>query len=455
MPCTRTRRRLCRKGSPVQSPVGEQHDDPSRMTVITNLKHEVLELQRLLDLEREQRLEILRERKELSSTLPLAVEKSAKTSLGNTSDDAHECLTRELQMCRKELAATREALDEAREEREAFRVELSYRQTAEKKKEDRCDESRVQYEHPHLDWVGRHFLAVTLSEDHMFKPGQSVTPAGVLHKLFEMRVGCKLATGFSVLLENINIMLSQMEPEWYAKHFGFCGKARTHGNCYKSTNRVETEEFAWLLFEYGAHAPLIEVLAGLQTVLNSTGKGGVTTVALCTSKTVYSSYAALFRETVSNSFERFARVRERAYKARREQGLIYVPLNAGLGADQSESQAESHSVRSRALRSVIEGIGAPAPLSSASVNDRANGASQREDPFRLEHSLSEFLERRRVNTRSKEGRTPVDNTGHLPFKALTPPMSAGPLEQRVLFEAPWPNPVPESRTTESCAQPSV
>ncbi|KAM7399886.1 hypothetical protein PAMP_019124 [Pampus punctatissimus] len=96
--------------------------------------------------------------------------------------------------------------------------------------------------HTHLDWVGRHYLAVSLPEDRMFKPDQSVTPAGVLQKLFEMRVGDKQSQAFSLLLENINIMLSHLEPDWYAKHFAF-GRAYVHGNKYKATDRVDTEDF--------------------------------------------------------------------------------------------------------------------------------------------------------------------------------------------------------------------
>lgn len=362
------------------------------------------------------------------------------------SSDAHRHKLHELELCKRELETTREALEEACEEREALRIKLSESQTA---KVDEpagvagsAHKTEDSHSHPHLDWVGRHYLAVSLPEDRMFKPGQPVTPVGVLQKLFEMRVGYKLATGFSVLLENINIMLSQREPEWYAKHFGFC-RAYVHGNKYKSTDRVDTEDFAWLLFEYGAHAPLIEVLAGLLNVQNSTGKGGVTTAALYTSKDMYRSYVTLFRDTLSRAYEGFIRVRERAQRVRKAQGVVYVPLTAGLGVDQSESQGGSHSVRNRVLRSVLEGIEAPPHISSVSASAEVDRVS-REDPLRLEQSLSAFMKCRGLEGQGKEGRSSVhrSNQEHFPFKAATSSVVPGPLEKRVLFHSPWSNDLP-------------
>lgn len=430
-------RSLCRKRTLGDSQEG-RCDDPSHMAMIKKLKQEIIELKQVLDSERERRLESVRERQELRSTLCVMVEDATRNSSSNTTSDsateAYDCTNRELEMCKRELIATREALDEALEEQEALKVELAVARTADGPRQH-PRQRVVREEHPHLDWVGRHYLAVTLPEDHMFKPGQSVTPVGVLHKLFEMRVGCKLATGFSVLLENINIMLSQTEPEWYSKHFGFsCASVRTHGNSYKSVNRVDTEEFAWLLFEYGAHAPLIEVLAGLQNVLNCTGKGGVTTAALCTSKTLYSSYVTLFRETVSKSFERFAGVRDRAYRVHKEDGCVYVPLNAGL--DVGEPQTDTHVIRSRALRSVIEGLETPAPARGTST--QSLGGCRQDDPFHLEHSLSDFVNRKKVGDQGKEGRS--SNQDNLTFKTS---QNGERLEKRVVFESPWLRPVSE------------
>ncbi|KAJ7983626.1 hypothetical protein DPEC_G00374920 [Dallia pectoralis] len=291
--------------------------------MIANLKCEILELKKSLDAERGRSIEPLRDR-----TIPSAegeqwegardVEDGAVTDspISNSAVDpvsnAQRHTLYELKLCKRELEDMRESLHEACEEREALRVKLSECQITTDAGEPR-EAVRATHmakdSHPHLDWVGRHYLAVSLPEDRMFKPGQSVTPVGVLQKLFEMRVGDKPSTGFSVLLENINIMLSGLEPEWYAKHFGSC-RTHVHGNKYKSTDRVDTEDFAWLLFEYGAHAPLIEVLAGLLNVLNSTGKGGVTAAALHMGKTMYSSYVTLFRDTVARAYEGFTRVRE-------------------------------------------------------------------------------------------------------------------------------------------------
>ncbi|KAJ7983653.1 hypothetical protein DPEC_G00374550 [Dallia pectoralis] len=298
--------------------------------MIANLKCEILELKKSLDAERGRSIEPLRDR-----TIPSAegeqwegardVEDGAVTdsAISNSAVDrvsnAQRHMLYELKLCKRELEDMRESLHEACEEREALRVKLSECQIATDAGEPReavRETHMAKDSHPHLDWVGRHYLAVSLPEDRMFKPGQSVTPVGVLQKLFEMRVGDKPSTGFSVLLENINIMLSGLEPEWYAKHFGSC-RTHVHGNKYKSTDRVDTEDFAWLLFECGAHAPLIEVLAGLLNVLNSTGKGEVTAAALHMGKTMYSSYMTLFRDTVARAYEGFTRVRERAQSVRK------------------------------------------------------------------------------------------------------------------------------------------
>lgn len=420
--------------------------------MISNLKREILELKKSLDVEREQSTEALRERTTLCSACSMyRGEEYAgggdATRVDNTaaavdrSSDARGHTMRELELCKKELETTREALEEACEEREALRIKLSESQTAKVDEPAGAAGStrKTEDSHPHLDWVGRHYLAVSLPEDRMFKPGQPVTPVGVLQKLFEMRVGYKLATGFSGLLENINIMLSQREPEWYAKHFGFC-RAYVHGNGYKSADRVDTEDFAWLLFKYGAHAPLIEVLAGLLNVMNSTGRGGVTTTALYTSKDMYRSYVTLFRDTLSRAHEGFLRVRERAQRVRKAQCVVYVPLTAGLGADQSDCQGGSHCDRNRVLRSVLEGIEAPPHSSSASANAEVDRVS-REDPLRLEQSLSAFMKRRGLEGQGKEGRPSVhrSNQEGFPFKAATSSVTPGPLEKRVLFDSPWSN----------------
>lgn len=457
MRSTRSSSSLCRKRPREES--SGQCNDSSHIKMIANLKREILQLKKSLDVEREQRIEALRERNALSTGCVkwkgedaaatggqdvVMVDKTATQDTIDRSSDAHTRILYELELCKRELEVTREALQEACEEQETLRIKLSESQSTEitEPKDAASGTHKTEDSHPHLDWVGRHYLAVSLPEDRMFKPGQSVTPVGVLQKLFEMRVGDKLATGFSVLLENINIMLSQREPEWYAKHFGFCG-AYVHGNKYKSTDRVDTEDFAWLLFEYGAHAPLIEVLAGLLNVLNSTGKGGVTTAALYTSKDMYRSYVTLFRDTLSSAYEGFIRVRERAQRVRKAQGVVYVPLTAGLGADQSQSQGGSHSVRNIVLRSVLEGIEAPPHIGSPSASAEVDRVS-REDPLRLDKSLSAFMKRRGLEGQGKEGKSSVhrSNQEHFPFKAATSSVVPGPLEKRVLFDSPWSNDLP-------------
>ena len=423
------------------------------MKVIATLKRQIVELNSTLNAEREHRVEASHDRTaSCSACLTRDKEQyvARQGGRGDTADASAEAVDNnsdalrhtlyELELCKKELEDTRVAFHEACEERECLRVKLSECQTKAVENHDSLDGThKTKDSHPHLDWVGRHYLAVSLPEDRMFQPGQSVTPVGVLQKLFEMRVGDKPATGFSLLLENINIMLAQRDPEWYGRHFGLC-RAYVNGKKYKCTDRVDTEDFAWMLFEYGAHAPLIEVIAGLLNVLNSTGKGGVTTTALCTSKSMHTSYVTLFRDTVSRAYDAFVRVHERAQRVRKAQGVVYMPLTAGLSADRSESQGGSHTVRNTVLRSVLEGIEVPPHIGCAATSTEVHRVS-REDPFGLEQSLSAFMKRRCLQGQGKEARssTRTNTQEHFPLKGSASPDAPGPLVERVLFDSPWPS----------------
>ena len=456
MPLTRSIASVCRKRTLEES--SGQCDDCFHVKMIANLKREILELNKSIDMDREARTEALHEK----HVGPLQWEGNKITSEGDiamvdatskpTSTNAREELDRlsgthnqtlyELELCKNELDDTIEALREVCEEGETLRAQLSEMRTTPDVTnitETAGETNKIEDVHPHLDWVGRHYLAVSIPDDRMFKPGQSVTPVGVLQKLFEMRVSDKLATGFSVLLENINIILAHLEPEWYAKHFGFCG-AYVHGNNYIATDRVDTEEFAWMLFEYRAHAPLIEVLATLQNVQNSTGKSGVTNASLNISRTVYSSFVALFRETVSRAHKSFMRVRERALTTRRSQGLVYVPLTAGLCVDQNGSEEASHSVKTRVLQSVLEGIDSH----RHSNLNFARADVSHEDPLGLQHSLSAFKKRRGLEGHDKDrrGSDNSHNRESLPYKTATASATPATLERRVLFETSWSNPRP-------------
>lgn len=443
MPFTRGRvSSMCKKRAR-EEPASVLCDDCSHLTMIAHMKREIVELRKSLDVEREQRLEAERERFALNTvhkshrTKPTTVKAHGTESETDEPEvsvaEVHEQTVYELELCKKELESTRDALEEACVEREALRAKLSEKQTTGFHKPPGDVEATASAEesHPQLDWVGRHYLAVSLPSDIMFKPGEPVTPVAVLQKLFEMRVGEKLAQGFGLLLENINIMLSQMEPEWYAKHFGFC-RAHTHGNKYKSTDRLDTEDFAWLLFEYRAHAPLIEVLAVLQNVLSSTGKAGVTTAALSISRNMYSAYVTMFRDTVSGSSESFASLRQRALRVRKAAGNVFVPLAADLQEDQIKYQG-SPSVRNRVLRSVLEPTEVPPHVSGTSACGGNGDVASRADPLGLGHSLSAFLKRP-----DSEGQTANRRRrGAVPFKTPVSSKEAGPLKRRVIFDAPF------------------
>ncbi|KAL7376567.1 hypothetical protein ABVT39_010656 [Epinephelus coioides] len=433
---------------PTPGPENVSQEEPSgqcadceHSNVIVHLKREILELRRSLEADREQRANTLPERP-CPTCLGNAehTDGGSSATTGNRMSDAHRYTLHELELCKRDLDNARATLADAYEEREALRVKLAETQTVTvAESTESCVTKETGDAHPHLDWVGRHYLAVMLPEDRMFKPGQAVTPVGVLQKLFEMRVGDKPATGFSLLLENIHIMFSHMEPDWYAKHFGFC-RAHVCGN-YKSAYRIDTEDFAWLLFEYGAHAPLVEVLARLMNVLTSTGKGGVTAAALCTSKNMYSSYVTLFKETVSKAYDGFLRVRNRARMARKAQGVVYMPLTVGLGATQPESQDDPQpNIRNRVLRSVLEGCEPPAPICNTSASVTTDSISHN-DPLDLDRSLSTFMKRRGLAGGGVESRASADrsNQEYFPRTNAMSHVPSLPLEKRVLFHSPWSN----------------
>lgn len=172
------------------------------------------------------------------------------------------------------------------------------------------------------------------------------------------------------------------------------------------------------------HAPLIEVLVRLLTVLNSTGKGGVTTAALYTNKNAYSLYATLFKDAVSKGRDLFMRVCDRAQEVRKAQGPVYMPLTAGLSADISESHRSSQGVRN----SVLEAI-EPPPRSRL-----ADADTHQEDPLGLQQSLSAFMERRAFPSVERDtGRSSFNrsNQEHVPFKTQTP--NTRPIQKRVVF----------------------
>ncbi|KAK2832718.1 hypothetical protein Q5P01_016607 [Channa striata] len=385
--------------------------------MVGRMKREITELKGALEEERRLRSEALRARTKSRSSFPPRDPSDA--SACPPSGDASAALGRasyELEVCRRDLEDAKRALHEALDEREAMRLKLSESAASADSKPSLGARGLKagELDHPHLDWVGRHYLAVSLPEDRMFRPGESVTPVGVLQKLFEMRVGERQGAGFSILLENVNIALSQAEPEWYAKHFGF--------------TRLR--------------APFVEVLAGLLNVLSSTSKGGVTTVALQLGKSLYAAGVALFRETVSRASEAFARVCERARRVREAQGSVSVPLTAGLQEEHSDLRRGWAQSRNTALRSVLEGIEVLAHLGIRSSLSRPelNPPSLEGDPFSVDRSLAAFIKSRSSEGRGGNGRGGDRGSDKLWDFASTQPVrrtareEGWPLAKRVQFD---------------------
>ncbi|KAK2812866.1 hypothetical protein Q5P01_000943 [Channa striata] len=337
--------------------------------MVGRMKREITELKGALEEERRLRSEALRARTKSRSSFPPRDPSDA--SACPPSGDASAALGRatyELEVCRRDLEDAKRALHEALDEREAMRLKLSESAASADSRPSLGARGLEagELDHPHLDWVGRHYLAVSLP-----------------------RIACS----------DPRVRDSRSRVVRQTPGFGFT--ARAHANGYVSTDKVETEDFAWLLFEYGAQAPFVEVLAGLLNVLSSTSKGGVTTVALQLGKSLYAAGVALFRETVSRASEAFARVRERARRVREAQGSVSVPLTAGLQEEHSDLRRGWAQSRNTALRSVLEGIEVPAHLGIRSSLSRPelNPPSLEGDPFSVDRSLAAF-----IKSRSSEGR---------------------------------------------------
>lgn len=136
--------------------------------MIANLKREILKLGRLLDAQREESIEALRERAALDSVMKLerdrvlqrdAVYKETSVTMDHLAE-THRVTLYELRLCTQQLENTREDLRDACEEQEALRVKLS-QQAANIVNDSRIvvtSDMTTQDSHPHLDWVGRHYL---------------------------------------------------------------------------------------------------------------------------------------------------------------------------------------------------------------------------------------------------------------------------------------------------------
>lgn len=348
------------------------------------------------------------------------------TNAAEVNPQEYERVTRELNIYKDELAKTRNDLIQARQDQDALRLAVSKTQRCVKQSTERTELSPDTSD-MRIEWVGKYYLAVTLPEDYMFRPGEFVTPSRVLHKLFEVRVGVKIATGFTVLLENTHIFLASLGSEWYQRYFlhSCNGSLRIHGH------RIDSDEFAWLLFEYGAHSPMIEVMATHQSLLMSTGKGGITTLALNTNKAMYSAYVSLFRETVANAHPQFLKVKDRAYKVYRAEIGCYVPVDIGLTQHvRPEPDRNVSAIRSKALRSVLENIQMPAHIkaSASSTTDVYDT-----DPFRLGTSLEDFIKTREKASVLATKMPYAKRDDPQPYKRQT---QSDRLHKRIMFQEP-------------------
>lgn len=399
-------------------------EDGNRSNIIRELKQEII---RLKDLVQDKKKSATNRDDTGTDDITqrpcqLGVAKPRSNCDGECKKDAYDRIKRELSMCKNELRDARESLELALREQDRIRAERDT-PPRDSRQPDDVDSHR-------LAWVGKCYLSAMLPEDHMFRPGETVTPSRVLHKLFEVRVGTKIATGFTVLLENAHLLLASLDYTWYKKHFSLYGE-------HQAGYRIDTEMFVWLLFEYGAHAPMIEIIATHQSLLLSAGKCGVTTLALNTNKLMYSAYVSLFRETVVSAHKEFMAVREYAYKVYLEQRHVYVPVTAGLQNAQHERDGDGDTahLRSRALRSVLESLPVPVPVQTDKTNDFQR--TRRADLDPLDNALSDFIRLRPEYNSTVGNGQKRQPTREQYCSAYNKPAPDDRLHKRVTFNSDW------------------
>lgn len=369
------------------------------------LKREIIRLNDELTRLRGELSHAQKQTKDTPTSSCAACQQRATDSAAGCDGIAYRQLEHELRICKNELLDAKKSLRRALEEQRELQRELNNVQSLLPRNTDRPGDS----ESYRLAWVGKCYLAVVLPEDYMFRPGETVTPSRVLNKLFEVRVGNKSATGFTVLLENAHILLASLDYAWYKKHF--CIEGGEQHDSY----RIDAEMFVWLLFEYGAHAPMIEILATHQALLLSANKCGVTTLALNTNKIMYGTYFALFLETVDNAYKQFVRAKEYALKVYFDQRHVHVPVTAGL---EETGESDAAKIRGVALRSVIEDLPIPQP-----VNKDAQTKSHHLES--LDNELAEFTRLRQPNGCG------VKKQQQHAYKQRAPD------DKRVIFDSDW------------------
>ena len=364
------RRRILKRRSPPD--LTDTSEDLKRL--VEQLKNNIIQLTAQLHTERKLACDLAKDLELLRKRRP------------NTTDNAHVITEQgiELELCKSELESARLELQQVVAECESIktmvlRIEQPSPHPTAESTSNSPDFSFAQ------NWIGCRYLSVPLLEEYCFRPGERVTPVGVMQKLFEMRLfGHKASNSFIHMLTMLNVRLASALPDWYDGHFGFLGKDNQQ---FVIATHINIDDFAWLLFEYDVYMIAIEVLMSLMPFPLKSG----TTNHICNTNLRMQGYAtSLFLNRVSKSSEKFKPHLEWALKVRESKKHIHMPYDIPY----KESEMTSKSSIAYTVLDSLKGN----HVFEQSKDSSKVVAGRRDDPLLIDASLDLFTTSRGISS---------------------------------------------------------
>ena len=307
----------------------------------------------------------------------------------------------ELELCKSELESTRLELQQVTAEYEAIRNGnlLPESHSTHPTAESTLNSAECSFAQ---DWIGCRYLSVQLLEEYCFRPGERVTPVGVMQKLFEMRLfGHKASNSFIHMLSMLNIRLAAALPDWYKDHFGYLGKDSQQSAI---ASHINIDDFAWLLFEYDVYMIAIEVLTGLMSFPLKSG----TTNHICNTNLRLQDYATLlFLNRVDQSSEKFRPHLGRALKVRESHRDVHMPYDIPY----KESEVNSRSSIAFTVLDSLKGRQVP----EQGVDSSKASYRRVDDPLLIDASLDLFTSSRGAASKAAKNKQPSP-----PFRGCQP-----------------------------------
>ena len=365
-------RRILKRRSPPD--LTDTNEDLKRL--VEQLKNNILELTSQLHTERKLACDLTKDIDMLRKSRP------------NITDNPPVSTEQgiELELCKAELERTRLELQHVIAECENIKTKvMQVKQPAPSPMAELAsnslDSSFAQ------DWIGSRYLSVQLLEEYCFRPGERVTPVGVMQKLFEMRLfGHRASNSFIHMLTMLNVRLASAFPDWYDVHFGFLGKDNQQ---LVIATHLNIDDFAWLLFEYDVYVIAIEVLMNLMAFPLKSG----TTNHICNTNLRMQGYAtSLFLNRVGQSSEKFKPHLERALKVRDSHKHMHMPYDIPY----KESDMNS---KSSIAFTVLDSLKGHHVLERST--DSSNLVTGRmDDPLHIDASLDLFTSSRGISCKA-------------------------------------------------------